>query len=94
MILLALAFPPLYFLLNKKIGMGLFTGAMFLVSIVFAITFWLLPASLIMWFASALLAVWHYRRRDREQHAEMLATKMAEKMRDTQGTPPVIPPRH
>jgi 1,4-dihydroxy-2-naphthoate octaprenyltransferase len=93
MILLAILLPPLYFLLNKRAGMALLTGAMFVISIFLAMTVVLLPGSLAMWLVSALLAVWHYRRRDREEHAEMLATKMAEKMRDTRGTPPVIPPK-
>lgn len=94
MILLAILFPPLYFLKNKKTGMALLTGVMFIVSVFLAITVVLLPGSLTMWLISALLAVWHYRRRDREEHAEMLAAKMAEKMRDTRGTPPVIPPKN
>jgi len=93
MILLAILFPPAYLLLSRKLAMGLLTGAMFLFSIVCAFTVALLPVSLVLWLVSALPALWHYRRRDREVHAEMLAAKMAEKMRDTQGTPPAIPPK-
>ena len=81
MILLAVLLPPLYFLLNKKTGMFLVTGAMFVAAIFLALTVVLLPVSLILWVIAIIAAVRHNRRKELVAHAEMLATKMAEKMR-------------
>jgi uncharacterized membrane protein len=81
MILLAVLLPPLYFLLNKKIGMFLITSAMLVVAMFLAMTVVLLPVSLILWVIAIIAAVRHNRRKELVAHAEMLATKMAEKMR-------------
>ena len=81
--LLAVLLPPLYFLLNKKTGMFLVTGAMFVAAIFLALTVVLLPVSLILWVIAIIAAVRHNRRKELVAHAEMLATKMAEKMRET-----------
>jgi len=81
MMLLAVLLPPLYFLLNKKTGMFLVTGAMFVAAIFLALTVVLLPVSLILWVIAIIAAVRHNRRKELVAHAEMLATKMAEKMR-------------
>jgi len=83
MMLLAVLLPPLYFLLNKKTGMFLVTGAMFVAAIFLALTVVLLPVSLILWVIAIIAAVRHNRRKELVAHAEMLATKMAEKMRET-----------
>lgn len=81
MILLAILLPPLYFMLNKKTGMFLVTGAMFVVSCFLAITVVMIPGALVLWFIAAFAAIRHNRRKEAAAHADMLATKMAEKMR-------------
>jgi uncharacterized membrane protein len=90
MIILAILFPPLYFLLNKKIGMCVLTGAMFIVAMFLAITIVLLPGSLILWVIAMIAAVRDNRRKALEAHAEMFTNKLAEKLRPEQ-TPPALP---
>jgi hypothetical protein len=96
MILLAVLFPPLYFLANKKFGMFVLTGFMFVVSLFLAMTVVLIPGSLILWFFASFPAIRHCRRRELEAHADMFTDKMAEKMRPQamlpRSAPPPVPP--
>ncbi len=97
MIILAILFPPLYFLLNKKIGMCVLTGAMFIVALFLAMTIVLFPGAIILWIIAMIPAVMQQRRQRVNaymvQHAELIATKMAEKMpqsKSPSGVPPQI----
>jgi hypothetical protein len=80
----AVFIPPIYFLLNKRIGMFLLTSVMFVFALGFAMTGILLPVSIIMWIVAIFLAARDLGRRKRTeimtQNAELIATKMAEKM--------------
>ena len=84
MIYLAAIFvPPLYFLIKKK--WGTFFGSMVALffAVIFAIMVVLLPISFILWGICSVVAVRDLRKRSLHEHAEVLAAKMAEKMRAT-----------
>ena len=61
MFLLAILFPPLYFLIQKKMGMFLLTSAMFILAFLLMMTFVMMPFSLILWLIAAIMAMRHYR---------------------------------
>ena len=89
--LVAIFIPPLYFLIKKK--WLAFVGSMvaFFFAVIFAIMMILLPISLILWAVCSVVAVWDLRKRVMHENADVLATKMAEKMREAQSTPPTLP---
>lgn len=62
MILLAILLPPLYFLTQKKYGMFVLTGFMFLLGFVMMMTIALIPVALVLWAIALIPACWHYRR--------------------------------
>ena len=62
MILLAILLPPLYFLTQKKYGMFVLTGGMFLLGILMMMTIALIPVALVLWAIAMIPACWHYRR--------------------------------
>ena len=90
MLFVVLFVPPLYFLMRGKIGACIFNSffyglaCLFLITIIF---FWIAP---FFWILSVAHAGWHLRKEMATQmiqeHAEVLATKMAEKMKATQQT--------
>jgi len=81
MIYLALIFiPPLYFLVRNKWGgffLNSFLYGIACLCVLSIIGIWIAP---IFWILSVGHACFTYRREMVTQHAEMLATKMAEKM--------------
>jgi len=89
--LVAIFIPPLYFLIKKK--WLAFIGSMVALffAVIFAIMMILLPISFILWGICAVVAVRDLRKRSMRENADILATKMAEKMREVQTTPPVMP---
>ena len=89
--LVAIFIPPLYFLIKKK--WLAFIGSMvaFFFAVIFAIMMILLPISFILWGICSVVAVRDLRKRSMHESAEVLATKMAEKMREVQTTPPALP---
>jgi hypothetical protein len=89
--LTAIFIPPLYFLIKKK--WLAFIGSMvaFFFAVIFTIMMILLPISFILWGLCSVVAVWDLRKRVIHESAEVLATKMAEKMREVQSTPPALP---
>ena len=91
--LVAIFIPPLYFLIKKK--WLAFIGSMvaFFFAVIFAIMMILLPISFILWGLCSIVAVWDLRKRLVHENAEILATKMAEKMREAQTAPPVVSKR-
>ncbi len=78
--LLAVFLPPVYFFTRKKIGAGIVTTIMFLLSVIFVFTVVLIPVAIIMWFLAAACAGWNLRKEVMEEHATMIAEKMAAKM--------------
>jgi len=89
--LVAIFIPPLYFLIKKKWLALIGSLVAFFFAVIFAIMMVLLPLSLILWGVCSIVAVRDLRKRGMHEHAEVLATKMAEKMREAQTTPPVLP---
>jgi hypothetical protein len=79
----AMFFPPLYFILNKRIGMFFITTAMFLIAAVVAITVVFIPISIILWLIAIYMAARDLRGKKMTAimttHAELIATKMADK---------------
>lgn len=90
MILLCIFIAPLYFLLRKKWVHFAISAVLYGIACLLALSLILIWLAPFFWLPTVLHAVWQYSRRAQEEHAEMLATKMAEKMRD-QNVPPVIP---
>ncbi|MEO7299228.1 MAG: hypothetical protein ABI042_11710 [Verrucomicrobiota bacterium] len=90
MILGVIFIPPLYFLTRKKWGHfvinSFFYGCACLCIIVFALIF-MAP---FFWLIAFAHAVWNYKKEMANKQAEYLATKMAEKMRESasSGLPP------
>jgi len=89
--LVAIFIPPLYFLIKKKWLALIGSLVAFFFAVIFAIMMILLPISLILWAICSVVAVWDLRKRVMHEHADVLATKMAEKMREVQTTPPALP---
>jgi 4-hydroxybenzoate polyprenyltransferase len=88
--LVAVLIPPLYFLIKKKWVGFVVSSFLFVLSCLFAIMVVLLPVSIILWVLCAIVAVWDVRKALMHEHADILATKMAEKMREGRGAPPVM----
>ena len=90
MILSVIFIPPLYFFTRKKWGHfiinSFFYGCACLCVIAFALIF-LAP---IFWGIAFVHAAWSYKSEMRNKQVEHLATRMAEKMRETN---PSVPPR-
>lgn len=89
--LVAIFIPPLYFLVKKRWGAFIGSLVAFFFAVIFAIMMVLLPLSFILWGICSVVAVWDLRKRVAHENADMLATKMAEKMREAQATPPMLP---
>ncbi len=96
MLLLAILLPPLYFLLNQKLGMCVLTSAMFILAFFLACTIVMIPGALILWVIAMIAALRHHRRKEMNQnmvkHADLIATKMSEKLQPTQTPPPISSP--
>lgn len=89
--LVAIFIPPLYFLIKKR-WLGFIVSCCLLVlSFFLAMTVIMLPVALILWALCSAVAVWNLRKQFVHESAEVLATKMAEKMR--QAHPIAEPPR-
>lgn len=89
--LVAIFVPPLYFLIKKRWLALIGSLVAFFFAVIFAIMMILLPLSFILWGVCSIVAVWDLRRRVACEHADFLATQMAEKMR--QAHPAAQPPR-
>jgi uncharacterized membrane protein len=88
--LVAVFIPPLYFLVKKK-WLALFTSVfLFFIALICAMTGILIFVSVILWALCSVVALWDLRKRVVHENAEILAAKMAEKMREAQ-TPPAFP---
>jgi uncharacterized membrane protein len=78
MIALAIFCPPLYFLIQKKIGLFLVTLVMALIGL--ALVFFIAPP-LILWLIAAIMAIHHWKGqmvdKRMKQHAEMVGKEVA-----------------
>lgn len=84
MIYLAIIFiSPLYFLVRKKWGGFILNSILYGIAclcILSMIGFWIAP---FFWILSVGHASFTYRKEAAERHADLVATKMAEKLRET-----------
>ena len=89
--LVAIFIPPLYFLIKKRWLGFIISSCLFVLALLLAVTVVLIPVSVILWILCSIVAVWNLRKAVMHEHAEVLATKMAEKM--WQAHPAAEPPR-
>jgi uncharacterized membrane protein len=89
--LVAIFIPPLYFVIKKRWVGFIVSSCLLVLSLFLAMTVFLIPVALILWALCSTVAVWNLRKASMHEHAEILATKMAEKMREAQSTPPALP---
>jgi hypothetical protein len=83
--LVAIFVPPLYFLIKKRWLALIGSMIAFFFAVIFAIMMILLPISFILWGICSVVAVWDLRKRIMHENADVLASKIAEKMQQ----PPV-----
>jgi hypothetical protein len=89
--LVAIFIPPLYFVIKKRWVGFIVSSCLLVLSLFLAMTVFLIPVALILWGLCSVVAVWDLRKRVMHENADVLATKMAEKIREAQSTPPVLP---
>jgi hypothetical protein len=79
--------PPVYFLTRKKWLGFILNSILYGIACMFVLTFVFAFVGVIFWILSVGHASFTYKREMLEQHAELMATKMAEKM---QNQPPKL----
>jgi uncharacterized membrane protein len=79
MYLVVIFVSPLYFALRKKWGAFVLNALLYLMALSTILVFGI---GLIFWALAVGHAGWHLRKELMAEHAEMIATKMAEKMRE------------
>lgn len=90
--LVAVLIPPLYFLMKKK-WLGFFVSSFLLVvSFFLFMTVVLIPGALILWGLCSVVAVWDLRKQLMNEHATVIAEKMAENMHQQSSSPSAPPP--
>lgn len=89
--IVAIFVPPLYFLIEKRWLGFCVSSFLLVVSFFLACTIIMIPGALILWALCSVSAVWNLRKQVMHEHADVVATKMAEKMREAQTTPPALP---
>lgn len=72
--------PPLYFLARKRWGGFILNAILYGIACLCVLTIALIPVGTVFWLLSVGHAGFTYRRELVASHAEMLATKMAEKL--------------
>jgi hypothetical protein len=84
MIFLCILFiPPLYFLVRKKWGGFLINSVIYGMACIFVLTLAFIFVAPFFWIIAVCHASYYWRQEKAVQYAELLATKMAEKMRET-----------
>jgi hypothetical protein len=73
--------PPLYFVLRKKWGAFALNAILYGIAWLFVLTIFLIFVAPIFWLLAVGHAGWHLRKEIMVEHAELIATKMAEKLR-------------
>ncbi len=93
MYLIAIFFPPLYFMMKKKwLAFGV-TAFLAILSFFFFMMVVFAPVAFILWALSSICAVWDLRKQVMHEHANSFAQKMADAMRQQQSPPPASAPR-
>lgn len=81
MYLTIILIPPLYFVLRKRWGAFTLNAILYGLACVFLISFIGAFIAPVFWVLAVGHAGWHLRKEIMVEHAEMIATKMAEKMK-------------
>jgi hypothetical protein len=76
--------PPVYFLARKKWGGFILNSILYGMAVLFAATIVLFIVGVVFWALAVGHAGFTYKREMLERHAELMATKMAEKMKEYQ----------
>lgn len=71
---------PLYFIIRRKWGAFILNAILYSLAWV---TVWFFGIGVIFWALGVGHAGWHLRKEWMEEHAEMIAVKMAEKMKES-----------
>lgn len=80
MILCVLFIPPLYFMIRGKWVGFILSGLLYGFALLCILSIIGFVLGIFVWLLAAIHAAWNYRKDMAIAHAEMLATKMAEKM--------------
>jgi hypothetical protein len=88
--LIAILMPPLYLFHRKKWIGFLVSLCLYCVAWLMLVTIFFAVFSPIPWFLSAIIALWYLRIELMHEHAEIMATKLAEKMTQAQMPPSAI----
>ena len=78
--LTAVLIPPLYFLIKKRWVGFIVSSCLLVLSFFLACTVVMIPVALVLWALCATVAVWNLRKQLVRENAEVLASKIAEKM--------------
>lgn len=84
--LIAFFIPPLYFLMRGK-WVGFIINSFFYGMACLLLLMLLIPIAPFFWLPAMIHAFYHVKKEAVVEHAEILATKMAEKMRETPSLP-------
>jgi hypothetical protein len=74
--------PPLYFVIRKKWGAFILNAILYLIAFGWLFTLVFSWVAFPFWLLAVGHAGWHLRQEMMEKHAEMVASKMAEKMKE------------
>lgn len=85
MMYLAIMFcSPVYFMVRKHWGAFVLNSILYGIACLLVLTFVGIIVAPIFWILAVGHAGWHLRKELMSEHAEMIATKMAEKMKEAQ----------
>lgn len=82
MYLIVLFISPLYFLIRKKWLGFILNLILYGIAVVFLVTIIFAWVGFLFWILAVGHAGWHIKQENMEKHADMVATKMAEKMKE------------
>lgn len=80
MYLTVILIPPVYFLMRKRGGAFVLNSILYGFACLFLITFIFAGVAPVFWMLAVGHAGWHLRKEMISEHAEMIATKMADKL--------------
>lgn len=81
--------PPVYFLTRKKYGGFILNSLIYGIACLCVLSIVGIPIAPLFWIFAVGHASFAYRREMMHQHVELIATKMAEKMRETPTAPKI-----
>jgi hypothetical protein len=89
MYLVAIFIPPVYFIVRKKWGGFIINSIFYGLACLLVLSIVFILAAPIFWAIAMVHAMWHLRKDMFLEQAEVLATKMAEKMHQV-SQPPIV----